>query len=299
MKTARYVDIKRFAVHDGPGIRTTLFLKGCSLDCLWCHNPESIFPRPELAIHFPKCQLCGDCAAACPNHVIAEGRHEVRREACTACGRCVDACLFRALELFGRTMTTAEAAARLLEDRLFYHETGGVTLSGGEPLLQADFCAELLGLLKAEGIHCAIDTCGHVPWEAFEKVLPLTDLFLYDFKVASADKHKAFTGCGNARILENLRRLDAAGKPIEIRMIQVPGYNMDEQDLRAAGEFLGALRHVTAVRLLAYHALAGSKYLAVGHPVTLPHVDSPSAADLDRSAALLAPYGLKVINSLR
>ncbi len=297
--TARYVDIKRFAVHDGPGIRTTLFLKGCALGCLWCHNPESISPRPELAIHFAKCRLCGDCAAACPNHAIADGRHLFNRQACSACGRCVDACLFRALELYGRRITVEEAAARLLEDRIFYHDTGGVTLSGGEPLLQAAFCAELLARLKAEGIHCAVDTCGHVSWEAFGRVLPLTDLFLYDFKVASTAKHKACTGQGNELILENLRRLDASGKLIEIRMIQVPGYNMEPADLHAAGEFLGALRNVTAVRLLAYHGLARSKYQTVGHTDTMPQVDSPSAEDLDRSAALLTPYGLRVINSLR
>ena len=181
MEQARYIDINRFAVHDGPGIRTTLFLKGCPLRCLWCHNPESRRPQPELAIHYPKCTLCGECAKVCACHKIVNGVHEFDRTACKACGKCEAACPSGALELFGRTMTADEAAEKLLEDRIFYRDGGGITLSGGEPLLQSSFCAELLRKMKAEGIHCAVDTCGSVPWSAFETVLPYTDLFLYDF----------------------------------------------------------------------------------------------------------------------
>ena len=295
MTSARYVDIKRFAVHDGPGIRTTLFLKGCSLRCIWCHNPESREAHPELAIHYPKCTGCGECARVCACHRIVGGVHEFDRAKCRACGRCEDACLYGALELFGKTMTVDEASAKLLEDRIFYAESGGITLSGGEPLLHSAFCAELLKRMKGEGIHTAVDTCGNVPWTAFAAVLPYTDLFLYDFKCADPEKHRELTGCRNELICENLQKLDAAGKPIEIRMIMVPEHNMAESDLRAAGESLSPLKHVSAVRLLAYHALARAKFKAVGHPDTMPDVEPPNADALEKCAEILRGYGLEVL----
>ena len=297
--SARYFAIKRFAVHDGPGVRTTLFLKGCPLNCIWCHNPESRSPHPELAIHYPKCTFCGACAAVCPRHRIADGVHDFDRAACRACGKCVSACLSGALELFGEEITVDEAAAQLLEDRVFYTDGGGVTLSGGEPLLQSDFCAALLARMHEDGVDGAIDTCGCVPWAAFEKVLPYTKLFLYDLKCADPAKHERLTGRRNEQILENLRRLDAAGKEIEIRMIMVPTYNTDESDLRAAGELLAPLKNVSAVRLLAYHSLARSKFKAVGHEDTMPDAPSPDAAMLETYAAVLRKYSLNVINSLK
>ena len=299
MTSARYIDVKRFAVHDGPGIRTTLFLKGCSLRCIWCHNPESRFTQPELAIHYPKCRLCGECARVCSCHRIANGVHEFNRADCKACGRCEEACLSGALELFGKSITMDEAADKLLEDRIFYADGGGITLSGGEPLLQGEFCAELLARLKAEGIHCAVDTCGNVPWSAFEAVLPYTDIFLYDFKCADSEKHRQLTGSGNGLILDNLKRLNETGREIEIRMIMVPEHNMAESDLRAAGKFLAPLKSITAVRLLAYHSLARSKFQAVGHPDTMPNVVSPDAEELEKCADILRSYSIHVINSLR
>lgn len=300
MHEARYIDIKRFAVHDGPGIRTTLFLKGCSLRCIWCHNPESRFPQPELAIHYPKCTLCGECAKFCHCHSIVDGVHEFNRTECKACGSCAAACPSGALELFGKTMTVDEAAAKLLEDRIFYTDGGGITLSGGEPLLHTEFCTELLARMKAEGIHCAVDTCGNVPWSSFEAVLPNTDIFLYDFKCADSEKHRKLTGCGNELILENLKKLNETGKDIEIRMIMVPEHNMDENDLRAAGEFLAPLKSISAVRLLAYHSLARSKFKAVGHPDTMPDVPSPDVNVLERCAEILCSSGVnKVVNSLK
>ncbi len=298
MNEARYIDIKRFAVHDGPGIRTTLFLKGCSLRCIWCHNPESRQPQPELAIHYPKCTLCGECAKICSCHSIVDGQHEFNRPDCKACGRCVVACPSGVLELFGKSITVDEAAAKLLEDRIFYADGGGITLSGGEPLLHSEFCADLLARMKAEGIHCAVDTCGNVPWSAFEAVLPYTGMFLYDFKCADSEKHKRLTGSGNELILENLKRLNETGKEIEIRMIMVPEHNMDESDLQAAGEFLAPLKNITAVRLLAYHSLARSKFKAVGHPDTMPDVPSPDANALERAADALRKYHINIINSL-
>ncbi|MBR4664493.1 MAG: glycyl-radical enzyme activating protein [Lentisphaeria bacterium] len=300
MNEARYIDIKRFAVHDGPGIRTTLFLKGCSLRCIWCHNPESRFMQPELAIHYPKCTCCGECAKACSCHKIVNGVHEFDRANCKACGKCTEACPSGALELFGKTMTADEAAAKLLEDRIFYADNGGITLSGGEPLLHCQFCAELLKKMKDEGIHCAVDTCGNVPWSAFETVLPFTDMFLYDFKCADPEKHRRLTGSGNELILENLKKLNGTGKNIEIRMIMVPEHNMSEDDLRAAGAFLAPLQNISAVRLLSYHSLARSKFQAVGHPDTMPEVSSPDVNALENAAETIRSCGLKnVVNSLK
>jgi len=300
MTSARTIDIKRFAVHDGPGIRTTLFLKGCSLRCIWCHNPESRFPQPELAIHYPKCTCCGECAKVCSCHRIDKGAHEFNRAECRACGKCAENCPSSALTLFGKSITVEDAAAKLLEDRIFYEDNGGITISGGEPLLQSQFCMELLKRMKAEGIHCAVDTCGNVPWSAFETVLPYTDMFLYDFKCADPEKHKRLTGGSNELIIENLRRLDTAGKDIEIRMIMVPECNMSENDLRSAAECLAPLKSVSAVRLLAYHSLARSKFKAVGHPDTMPDVPSPDVETLEKCAESLRGSGLaNVINSLK
>ena len=297
--TARYVDIKRFAVHDGPGVRTTLFLKGCPLRCIWCHNPESRLPQPELAIHYNKCVKCGACARICSCHHITAAGHDFDRARCRACGRCVAECLPGALELFGQLITVEEAADKLLEDRIFYADGGGITVSGGEPLLQSAFCAELFKRMKGNKVDCAVDTCGAVPWAAFEAVLPYADRFLYDLKCADPVKHRRFTGSGNEAILENLRRLDKTGANIEIRMILVPGYNTDDCDLRAAGEIIAPLGNVSAVRLLAYHSLARSKFRAVGHPDTLPEAVSPDAEMLEKYADILRRYFGNIINSLK
>ena len=294
MLTARYFAVKRFAVHDGPGVRTTLFLKGCSLRCAWCHNPEGIASGPELAFHEMKCSLCGACARVCRNHRVAAGRHDFDRAGCSACGKCVGACPSGALELFGMSITVAEAAKQLLADKVFYSEGGGVTVSGGEPLLQSGFCAALFGRLKRAGVHCAADTSGNVPWSAFEQILPVTDMFLYDLKAADEDTHLRYTGCGNRLILDNLRRLDRTGREIEVRMPLVPGVNMDDGALRCAGELLAPLENVKRVRLLGYHDFARSKYRAIGAEDTMPHVAQPDEEALRRAAAVLEEYDLEV-----
>jgi len=289
-------DIKRFAVHDGPGVRTTLFLKGCPLHCLWCHNPESIRPEPELGLRLHKCTLCGECAKICPCHKIGNGRHIFDRANCTACGKCVEACLFDALVLYGTRMTPAEAAEAVLEDRMFYELSGGgATVSGGEPLLQPGFCAELFAILKREKIHTAVDTCGDVPWSAFETVLPVTDLFLYDFKHPDAAKHRELTGHGNERIKENLLRLGTTGKPIEIRIPLIPGLNMDDDALNRSAEFLAGVKNLTGIRLLAYHSLARSKYETVGRPDTMPNAAPPTAEAMRHAADLFRKAGLRAI----
>ncbi len=297
MTSAPVAEIKRMAVHDGPGLRTTLFLKGCPLHCLWCHNPECISGAPQLLFRAPRCAVCGRCAAVCPTgaHRIESGRHIFRRELCTACGRCETRCPAGALTLCGRAMSAAEAAAAILEDLDFYRVSGGgATLSGGEPLLHPEFCVETLALVRGEGVHCAVDTSGAVSWSAFEKVLPVTDLFLYDFKQADSRRHRFCTGMGNEVILENLRKIDEVGKPVEIRIPLVPEHNDDPVSLDAAGTFLASLGCVTQVRLLAYHALARRKYAAAGMADTMPDVPPPSPQQLLAAADRLRGFGLRV-----
>ncbi|MBQ2325234.1 MAG: glycyl-radical enzyme activating protein, partial [Clostridia bacterium] len=228
---ATIFEIKRFAVHDGDGIRTTVFFKGCSLRCVWCHNPEGLCAFPQLGYYEHKCIGCGECAAVCPTnaHGIENGIHVLEREKCIACGRCAVACTNGALSLYGREVTVDELLPLLLEDREFYEESdGGVTLSGGECLMQADFCAELLKRLKEHGIHTAVDTCGFVSRETLDRVIPFTDVILYDIKAYDEEVHKKCTGVSNRRILDNLAYLDSVGKSVEIRIPYVPDYNVAE-----------------------------------------------------------------------
>lgn len=298
LPTGLLMDVKRFAVHDGPGVRTTLFLKGCPLRCVWCHNPEGISPRPETAYYAHKCMNCGECARVCPSGAqrMDAGGHIFEREMCVACGACEGACLGEAMKLFGRTVTVDEAESIALEDRAFYdHSGGGVTVSGGEPLLQADFVRALFARLKGQGVHTAADTCGNVPWAAFESVLPFTDLFLFDVKHIDSAAHRALTGAGNERILDNLRRLSDAGARIEIRMPLVPGANDGTDTLERIGALLGGL-NVETMRVLPYHALARSKYAALGKPDTMPDVPSPDDGAIARAVTALRAHGVNAVS---
>ena len=248
MKNALITDVKRFAVHDGDGIRTTVFFKGCPLKCLWCHNPEGLSPLAQEAFYKHKCIGCGEC----------------KKE-----GFMPDNCLGEARVLYGKEVTVEELLPQLLEDRDFYESSGGgVTLSGGECLIQADFCAELLKELKKEGIHTAVDTCGFVSKESLDKVIPYTDVFLYDIKAYDEDVHIRCTGQSNKIILENLLYLDSLGKNIEIRIPYVPEYNSDQIEKIAI--LLSELKHITKIRVLPYHNYAGSKYKALNIENTLP-----------------------------
>ena len=294
-------DIKRFAVHDGPGIRTVVFLKGCPLRCVWCHNPEGIQMRAELIWYENKCVACGACFTACP-----QGAHEMipgdppqrvyHRERCQQCGRCVETCYAEALTLTGKTMTVGEVMAPIRQDVAFYAQSGGgVTLSGGEPLLQAEFAVALLRQCKQEGFHTALDTCGYAPWSAFESALPYVDMLLYDLKHADPESHRRYTGRSNQRILANLRRLAARGLPIEIRMPIIPGVNDAREAIEPTAQLLAGLENITAVRLLSYHSLAGSKYARLGMANTLPSVEPPSAERLQQIAGWIRERGVRVI----
>jgi pyruvate formate lyase activating enzyme len=289
MNKTKVVEIKRFAVHDGDGIRTTVFLKGCPLKCVWCHNPEGISYKPEIAFFDNKCTLCGDCVAVCPNgaHKIENGLHTLDRTLCTACGKCEDECLNGALKLYGREMTVDELLPILLDDKEFYESSGGgVTLSGGECLMQADFCAELLKRLKALGINTAVDTCGYVPRESIDKVLPYTDTFLYDIKAFDEDVHIKCTARSNKLILENLHYLNECGKKIEVRIPYVPEYNSEQMEKIA--ELLKPLENVVKVKVLPYHNYAGSKYRSLDMENTLPTVELPTNEEIEAAQRIFS-----------
>ena len=294
---AMLMDVKRFAVHDGPGIRTTLFLKGCSLRCIWCHNPEGIRREKQLACYDHKCLQCGECAKVCPAgaHRLTEAGHSFIRENCIGCGSCEKVCLGGALTLFGRQIDVEEAYRIATEDAIFYRDTGGVTVSGGEPLLNPDFVCALFTKLKANGFHTAVDTCGNVPWESFAKVLPVTDLFLYDIKHIDPEAHRKLTGADNRRILENLRKLSESGAKIEVRMPLVPQSNDSGETLRGIGTFLKDL-NISRMKVLPYHSMARSKYAALGMPDTMPAVPSPGDGTLHNAVELLRSYGINAIS---
>ena len=294
--TGRVFDVKRFAVHDGPGIRTTVFLKGCPLRCAWCHNPEGISPAPEVAFISQKCIGCGACVRACPvgAHSIAGGVHAYERSGCTLCGACVEACYPQALVLYGRGVTVEQLMSEILPDREFYVQSGGgVTLSGGDPLLQPDFCAAVLKACRQEELHTAVDTSGAVPWSSVEKVLPYTDLFLYDIKHFDPDQHHSWTGSDNARILENLVALGHKGVPVEVRIPVLTSVN-DGEVLLAIANFLKRIPSLTGVRLLPYHDFARSKFTAVGLPDTMPVIEKPSPEAMEGLKDTVRKCGLTV-----
>lgn len=262
-------NIKRFAVHDGDGIRTTVFFKGCPLNCVWCHNPETISVKKQIAFYSHKCIDCKNCSDICKCHIFDENTHIINRSNCTFCGKCADVCPKDAIEIFGKEMTVEEVYNEIIKDKIFYDASGGgVTLSGGECLLQWKFCLQLLKKLKNNNINTAVDTCGFTTKEVLDKVMPYTDTFLYDIKTFDEDVHKKCTGVSNKIILENLSYLDKVGKRIEIRIPYVPKYNSNE--VNNILEFLKDLKNVVKIRILPYHNYALSKYQALEMKNTLP-----------------------------
>ena len=268
---AKIFEIKRFAVHDGDGIRTTVFFKGCPLRCIWCHNPEGISFEPQLAFYAHKCISCKECVSVCGSgaRFTADGNAFFEKEKCTLCGKCANACTEDALILYGKEMSVDEVLNAVLEDKDFYENSGGgVTLSGGECLMQPDFCRELLKKLKEHGIHTAVDTCGFVSKDAIDKVIEYTDVFLYDIKAIDENVHIKCTGQSNKIILENLRYIDSLGVKTEIRIPCVPDFN--DGEIPAINRFLEELKNVVKVKILPYHNYAASKYEALGMENTLP-----------------------------
>ena len=254
MNKAILFDIERNSYVDGPGIRTTVFFKGCNLKCAWCHNPESQSFKPQMLFYRDKCTGCGKCKAVCPTP-----------ENCTLCGKCALYCPADARKICGKEYTVEEVLKEVLKDKAYYENSGGgVTFSGGECMLQVDFLLELLKICKENGIHTAVDTAGHIPFESFEKILPYTDLFLYDIKIFDPDKHKKYTGVSNELILENLKKLSEAGGKIWIRIPIIPDVNDSMEEMQKIKELLAVCGQPEKVELLPYHAMGEHKYRAIG-----------------------------------
>lgn len=292
----RIFDIKRFAIHDGKGIRTTVFLKGCPLKCEWCHNPEGISPHPQLAYTMEKCVNCGECVNACKSgaHKMINGAHTLNLSVCRACGECESVCLGGALKFYGRSVTPEDTAEIILKDKCFYDISGGgVTLSGGECLMQSEFCLETMKVLKANSVSCCVDTSGCVPRENIEMVINNTEMFLYDIKFIDENLHKKYTGKSNKIILDNLLYINKIGVPTEIRIPVIPTVNCGEAE--KISEFLTDLRCITAVRLLRYNNLAGSKYLRCAMKNTMPNVAPPTDDEIKKFAESFIKRKIKII----
>jgi len=266
-ETGTIFNIMRFAVNDGPGIRTTVFLKGCLLSCWWCHNPEGLHQGIEVAYKADRCILCGACVDACPQRALTQEETRIVRDVpqCTVCATCVEVCYAEAQEHVGRTITVRELVAELLKDRVFYDESGGgVTFSGGEPMLQFDFLLAALMACKAHALHTVVETSGLAATDNLDRVRAYTDLFLYDLKLVGDERHKRFTGVSNGRILENLRFLAAAGTSVVVRVPLIPGVNDDDGNIDALAALLADLETIREVHLLPYHAGAAAKYRSLG-----------------------------------
>ncbi len=259
--------IQRFAINDGPGIRTTVFFKGCPLNCRWCHNPECISSQTEIFFHPGKCERCGRCAQICPERVIDLDRSSemrIERSSCTLCMACVEACPYSALTQVGEFNTPEEVLEEVERDVPFYRNSGGgMTLSGGEPLSQPEFAGHLIRKAKANGIHTAVDTCGYLPFDSFEHFLAGVDLILYDIKLIDSERHRAGTGAGNNMILENCTKLAAMKVPMRIRIPLIPNFNDSDDDMQSIADFTSA-QGLHDVDLLPYHMYASSKYEKLG-----------------------------------
>ena len=306
--TGTVFNIQRFSIHDGPGIRTTVFFKGCPLRCFWCHNPEGLRRQPEIRFFPSRCIGCKECAEVCDQgaHTFPDGIHTFDRGRCVTCGRCAEICCTEALERVGQEKTVVEVMDEVLRDSVFYETSnGGVTLSGGEPLLQWEFTLELLQRCHAEGLHTAVETSTYCAWETLNKLLPVTDMFMVDIKHMDDDKHREATGVSNRLILENIRHLVRTANPIILRTPVIPGVNDSREDIAAIAAFVQELTDLRAtagedpdaaisLELLAFHRLAGDKYRSLDMAYTADGLEPPSKERMIELVEQAKSHGIPV-----
>ncbi|MFC1864098.1 glycyl-radical enzyme activating protein [Thermodesulfobacteriota bacterium] len=288
--------ISRGTVHNGPGIRTLILFKGCPLRCLWCSTPESQMSKPEIAVFPNKCIQSGKCIPVCQLNAIHLSNNiiSIDRSICNKCGECALICSSEAITLLGQSMTIEDLLKESIKDAAIFKQSGGgVTLSGGEPLLNPGFAGELINALKAEGISVGVDTCGHVPWANLQTVLPNIDFFLWDIKHMNPEKHAEFTGVSNELILSNARAVSEKNIPIYIRVPVIPGYNDSEENIRATADFARGLSSVIEINLLPLHHLGKSRYDSLDR--VYPITDIPLIPDsvMQNMKQLVESYQLK------
>jgi len=296
VSTGIIFDIKRFSIHDGPGIRSTVFMKGCPLSCKWCHNPESQSVIAELLFRPERCLACGSCIEACPEGAISlnNGKILTESEKCLVHGKCVEVCYPGAREIIGRKVSPSEVVDELVRDRTYYEESGGgVTFSGGEPLFQAEFLEQSLKLCHEVELKTALDTCGSGDWEVLERQLPFLNLILYDLKILDDGLHKKFTGISNKNILDNFIRLGKSGIEVIVRRPVIPGVNDSSEEINRLGEFLQENNGVSKIDLLPYHALSTDKYTRLGR-VQAEDWKTPSPDEIERISAQLTKMGFEI-----
>lgn len=288
-------DIQRMSMCDGPGYRTTVFLKGCYLNCQWCHNPEGKRRYPEVFPYIPNCTGCRECLDVCPTGALTleeDNRPVIDKGLCSVCLQCVKVCKYDALVVWGKIVTAGEVIDEVEKDKPFYVTSGGgMTLSGGEPMAQPEFALALMKLAKERGIDTALDTAGSAPWEDFEKVLEYTDLVLYDIKVMDSKSHKEYSGHGNELILENARRIAAKGIKMRIRIPVIPDRNNTVKNMEETGKFIESLGDmVQGIDLLPYHPYAGSKYRIFGLPYPFAEGEGLPDQDVEPFVNVLIEY---------
>jgi pyruvate formate lyase activating enzyme len=296
MTTGTVYNIQRYSIHDGPGIRTTVFLKGCPLNCWWCQNPESRLSGQEMVFWGDRCIGCGACSTICPSGAIQikNGIPVTEKEKCILCGKCIEKCPALAREMIGEKLTTEEVIKEIEKDLIFYEESGGgVTFSGGEPLEQSEFLEGLLNGCREKKIHTAVDTSGYISWGILNKIHSKVDLFLYDLKIINSERHKKYTSVPNEIILENLKKLSSIHNNIFVRFPVIPGINDDYQNIRKIGEFLSSLE-IAQVNLLPYHYIGKDKYRRLGRTYKLADIQPSSEEKLSEVSAILRKFNLNV-----